>query len=213
MKPVKTVSVVIIALLAIVACHTEQKKSDTEKPEFRDSLENSIKEDQKIGFQKTLSFQNISFDIQSSGEGSIQQLSIQPRGLGTDNQKIILEIDGEVMNAQIEDLNSDGFPEILIYTKSAGSGSYGDVIGYSVNHGESISRISFPQLSENKEASLGYMGHDEFSIIDNSLIRRFPIYKEDDTNSHPTGGTRQIRYKLQDGEASRRFEIAEISKY
>ncbi len=66
---------------------------------------------------------------------------------------------------------------------------------------------------KDKEASIGYMGHDEFAIIETSLARRFPIYKDGDTNNDPTGGTRQIEYKLKDGEASRLFVIDEISAY
>lgn len=57
------------------------------------------------------------------------------------------------------------------------------------------------------------MGHDEFAIIETTLARRFPIYKDGDTNNNPTGGTRQIEYKLKDGEASRLFVIDKISKY
>ena len=160
-----------------------------------------------------MTLQNITFDIRTTGEGSISELTIQPSGLEIDNQKIEVEIDGQVVNAEIEDLNSDGFPEILVYTTSAGSGSYGNAIGYSVNNGKSISQIYFPEISENKEASSGYMGHDEFAIIETTLARRFPVYKDGDTNSNPTGGTRQIEYKLKDGEASRRFVIDKISEY
>ena len=57
------------------------------------------------------------------------------------------------------------------------------------------------------------MGHDEFTIIETSLARRFPIYKEGDTNNKPTGGNRQIEYKLKDGEASKLFVINKISEY
>ena len=160
-----------------------------------------------------MTLQNITFDISTTGEGSISELTIQPKGLEIDNQKMTLELEGQVTNAEIEDLNMDGFPEILIYTVSAGSGSYGNVIGYSVNNGKSISQIYFPELTENKEASSGYMGHDEFAIIETTLARRFPVYNEGDTNNNPTGGSRQIEYKLKDGEASRLFVIDKISEY
>jgi len=60
---------------------------------------------------------------------------------------------------------------------------------------------------------MGYMGHDEFAIVETSLVRRFPIYKTGDSNSNPTGGTRQIQYKLKDGEGSRVFEIHKITVY
>lgn len=180
---------------------------------FKFIKEETVIEEQKFVFQKTLSLQNITFEIKASGEGSIQQLYIQPEGLEIDNQKITLEIEGQVANAEIEDLNSDGSPEILIYIVSAGSGSYGNVIGYSVNNRQSMSQIYFPDLFDNKEASSGYMGHDEFAIVETTLIRRFPVYNEGDTNNNPTGGFRQIGYKLKDGEASRVFEISKIFDY
>jgi len=215
MKQLRTIFITLLGVLTIIACKNEQGKSNTEKTgiEETSSIDNPIQQEQKTIFQKTLTLQNIAFNIKTTGEGSISELSIQPKGLEIDNQKIVLEVDGQVVSAEIEDLNSDGFPEILIYTTSAGSGSYGNVIGYSVNNGKSISQIYFPELSENKEASIGYMGHDEFAIVETSLVRRFPVYKNEDSNSNPTGGTRQIQYKLKDGEASRLFVIDKISEY
>lgn len=164
-------------------------------------------------FIKFLNLQNIGFDVSTSGKGSIQKLTIQPFGLKIDNQKVTKEIEGYVYNAEIEDLNSDGFPELLIYTSSAGSGSYGNVIGYSVNAGKSISEINFPPISNNPKANKGYMGHDEFAIVETSLVQRFKTYKEGDANSNPTGNIRQIQYKLKDGEASRKFVIDKIIEY
>jgi len=215
MKLLKTILITLVGALTIIACKNDQRKSNTEKTGIDEisSTDKPSQVEQKIVFQKTLTLQNISFDIQTTGQGSISEVTIQPKGLEIDNQKITLELDGQIVNAEIEDLNSDGFPEILIFTISAGSGSYGNVLGYSVNNGKSISQIYFPELSENKEANSGYMGHDEFAIIETSLARRFPIYKDGDTNNNPTGGTRQILYKLKNGEASRLFVIDKISEY
>jgi len=164
-------------------------------------------------FLKFLSLQNISFEIRSTGEGSIQQLTIQPIGLKGNNEKISTEVDGTIVNAEIEDLNSDGYPEVLIYTVSAGSGSYGNVIGYSVNNGKSISQIYFPNIADNAKANKGYMGHDEFTIIETHLAQRFQTYNLNDTNSKPTGNMRQILYKLIDGEASRQFVVDKIIEF
>jgi hypothetical protein len=215
MKNLKTLVITLIGVSAMIACKNEKGKVDQEQVENTElSAEgNSVEEEQTIGFQKILTLQDITFDITTIGDGSVSELTIEPTGLEIDNQKIEMEIDGQVVNAEIEDLNSDGFPEILIYTVSAGSGSYGNVIGYSVNNGKSISQIYFPDISENKEAGEGYMGHDEFTVVETRLVRRFPIYNANDSNSNPTGGTRQIQYKLQDGEASRLFVIDKISEY
>ena len=106
-----------------------------------------------------MNLQNISFDIKTTDKGSFSQLSIQPKGLEIDNQNVSVEIDGQVVDAEIEDLNSDGFPEILIYIMSAGSGSYGDVIGYSVNNGKSMSQVYLPDVAENPKAKNSTRGH------------------------------------------------------
>lgn len=73
---------------------------------------------------------------------------------------------------------------------------YGKLIGYSVNDGKSVSQVHLPEISGNKEVDIGYMGHDEMAIVENSFCQRFPIYKDGDSNTNPTGGMRQIQYKL-----------------
>ncbi|RLJ97759.1 PliI family lysozyme inhibitor of I-type lysozyme [Tenacibaculum discolor] len=161
----------------------------------------------KTIFKKHLTLQGIGFNISTKKNGMDTELTVAPYGLEIDNSAITQNIDGSVVDAEIEDLNSDGFPEVVIYTRSDGSGSYGNVIGYSVNNGKSVSQIYFPPITENKKLSEGYMGHDEFTIVETTLSQRFPIYTKEDSNANPTGGIRQINYKLVDGEASRKFEI------
>jgi hypothetical protein len=164
----------------------------------------------KVLFRKGLNYKEFSFFIELYGK----KLTIQPIGLSIDDHKVIHEIEGTIVNAEVGDLNIDGFPEVLIYLQSDGSGSYGSVIGYSVNNGKSMSSIAnLPPVAENAEANSGYMGHDEFAIVESSLIQRFPIYKPGDSNAKPTGGTRQVQYKLKDGEAMRQFVVDQIVEY
>ena len=164
-------------------------------------------------FIQILSYQNIGFEISTIGEGSLKELTVLPYGLTKDNSKIVSEIEGSVTKAEIGDLNADGFPEILIFTCSAGSGSYGNVIGYSVNNGKSLSQISFPNITDNPKANKGFMGHDEFEIVENTLVQRFRIYNPQDTNNKPSGGYRQIQYKLKEGESMRKFVIDKIVEF
>ncbi|UPZ34732.1 hypothetical protein MUB18_11485 [Sphingobacterium sp. PCS056] len=168
----------------------------------------------KTSYQKTLSLQGITFYIQSIKKAGKEQLSITPAGLSVDNKMLNHDITGEtIINAEIEDMNQDGYPELLIYTQSHGSGSYGNVIAYSVNNGKSISQIFFPPVSENSKINQGYQGHDEFAMVETSLAQRFPIYKDGDTNAKPTGKTRQIEYELKDGEASRKLVVKKVSEF
>ncbi|MEY2901079.1 MAG: hypothetical protein RLY89_185 [Bacteroidota bacterium] len=163
-------------------------------------------QDSSSQFSKSLSLQGITYQVNAIGNGSLQQLTIIPSGLSLINDTIKQESE-PIVAAEIEDLDKDGFPELLIYTQSAGSGSYGHVIGYSPNKGKSLSQINFPDLAKGSKESIGYMGHDSFSIVESSLARRFPIYVTNDNNAKATGKIRQLQYKLKNGEASKQFVL------
>lgn len=152
-------------------------------------------------FTKMLNLQNISFDIQTVKKDNKQELTVTPYGLKADNKAIVSTIDGKVTDAEIEDLNSDGFPEVLVYVQSADKKM--TVIGYSVNNGKSISSISFPADSETPENFKYYNGFDKFAVVENTLSRQYPEYVDGQAN----GIIKQINYKLVDGEASRKFVI------
>ena len=147
-------------------------------------------------FKKRLTLQGITFHVAATNEGSINQLTITPSGLDIVNDIIQKEIDGSVTGAEIADINTDGSPEIYVFVNSAGSGAYGSLVAYSANNKKSLSEIFLPPLEHDKKNSVGYMGPDEFAIIENSLARRFPVYNVGDANCCPKGGMRQLQYKL-----------------
>ena len=201
--------VVAIAIIStIIACKNSSGKTTavSKKDALTVSTENKS---EKPRFSQKLTLNTISFEINLTGK----QLTIQPSGLSVDNTKVIKQIEGTITNAEIGDLNRDGFPEVLVYITSDGSGSYGTVIGYSVNNGKSMSEIFMPNIADNPKANKGYMGHDEFSIVESTLCQRFKTYNPEDTNSNPTGKIRQIQYKLKDGENSRVFVVDKIIEF
>lgn len=153
------------------------------------------------GFDETLSLQGVSFHVSSANEGSINRLRIEPKGLKRDNTVIEREIEGTVTGAEVADLNIDGSPEIYVYVSSAGSGSHGSLVAYAANKRRSLTEIFLPPLQDDARAAKGYMGHDEFRVVESTLVRRFPVYRDKDSNAQPTGGTRQVQYKLKPGEA------------
>ena len=165
------------------------------------------------GFDKKLSLQGITFQITCPNEGSVNQLKLEVKGLAKATDPIKVEVDGSVTDAEVADLNADGSPEIYVFTRSAGSGSYGNVIAYAANNKKSLSRISLPDLSDDAKASKGYMGHDEFAVVENVLARRFPLYQQGDSNAKPSGGTRQIQYKLHAGEAGWILRLDKFADY
>ncbi|QPN64196.1 PliI family lysozyme inhibitor of I-type lysozyme [Synechococcus sp. CBW1004] len=145
-------------------------------------------------YQNTLQLQGVTFKVQATGEGSTQQLTVEAERDGKPLAVKRLAIDGAVMGAEVEDLNSDGEPELFVYTQSAGSGSYGAVWAWSVSRRGGLLPIRLGAM--NSRDSSGYRGHDRFAVVETSLVRRFPIYLPGDTNARPTGGTRQVTYKL-----------------
>jgi len=153
------------------------------------------------GFDRKLSLQGLTFHVKCPNQGSTNKLTITPSGLKGENAPIVVEVDGSVTGAEVEDLDANGFPEVYVYVQGAGSGSYGSLIAYAANKKKSLSPIFLPDLAEDKVNSKGFMGHDVFALVEGTFVRRFPLYNEGDTNSKPTGKTRQLQYKLKAGEA------------
>ncbi|MDO1502308.1 PliI family lysozyme inhibitor of I-type lysozyme [Winogradskyella maritima] len=168
----------------------------------------------KTKFNRVLNLQDVGFNVSSIENEGKNTLNVSTFGLEEQEYNETFNIDGEeVINAEVEDLNSDGSPELFVFTQSVGSGSYGYVYASSVNNKKSMSEVYFQPTAENGKINEGYMGHDEFSLVENTLGQLFPIYKEGDKNSKPTGGTRQVSYKLVEGEAMRKLEVDKITEY
>ena len=117
------------------------------------------------------------------------------------NYQEIYEDRNPVSGVFIDDLDGNGFDEIYIITTSAGSGSYGTVLGFASNKDKSLSMINFPALQKGNANFEGYMGHDVFRIENHKLVRIFPIYNQNDTQQNPTGRKRKLVYGLYPGEA------------
>lgn len=169
--------------------------------------------DSSSAFDRTVELQGVRFQVKSDNSGSINTLRIIPSGLEVDNAPIERSIEGTITGADIADLNVDGSPEIYVYANSAGSGSYGTLIAYSANNLKSLSEIYLPPVSEDPKNSKGYMGHDQFAVVENVLVQRFPVYRDGDTNAKPTGGTRQLQYKLIPGEAGWLLKLDKVVEY
>jgi hypothetical protein len=160
-----------------------------------------------------LTYGDIAFTLRATAGSSLNQLTVQATGLNEVNLQEQQEINGRAFGAEIADLDANGWPEVYVYVVSAGSGSYGWLVGYAVNNGKSATPVYFPELKDDVAASRGYMGHDEFAVVESRIVRRFPIYREGDTNAQPTGGMRQLQYKLVAGEAGLRLQVDRITDY
>jgi hypothetical protein len=157
-------------------------------------------------YAQKLSLNGISFDISSSGN----TLRIVPSGLKIDNSPIERTIDGIVSGADIGDINVDQSPEIYVYVKAKDSAS---LIAYSINMIKSLSEIYLPPFTDDPKLAKGYRGHNEIALVENVVAQRFPIYKDGDSDDKPTGGIRQLQYKLKKGEASWTLKLDKILEF
>ncbi len=212
----KTV-IAIAAVAALVACARQEttptRDADRAQQAAPAASAETAAQGSRVTYDETLEYAGISFRVVATGGGSIGSVTITPSGLEVDNSPITRETDGTVVLAEVADLNVDNSPEVYVYTRSAGSGSYGGLIAYAANDRKSLSEIYLPPVTDDPEASKGYMGHDEFRVVENTLVQRFPVYRDGDTNAEPTGGTRQLQYTLEPGEAGWVLRVDKVVEY
>ena len=89
--------------------------------------------------------------------------------------------------AETSDLNSDGFPEILIYSKINNKLTF---TGFEVQNG--LHKFSLPALMGRQ--SFGYAGQDTLFVENNNLVRRFQ-FRNSQFSAFPSG-TRTCEYAL-----------------
>ena len=141
-------------------------------------------------------------------------LRIIPEGLTVVQDTLVHDLTGyTVANIEIGDLNTDSYPELLVYLVSDGSGSYGSLIGYSPNNGKSLSQVYLPELADTPEYAKDYIGHDEMAIVENTFCRRFPIGDPNAPLAERSGKMRQIQYRMVDGEAGRTLKIDQVLEF
>lgn len=89
--------------------------------------------------------------------------------------------------AETSDLNSDGYPEILVYTKNKNKLEF---VGFEAHGG--LRKFMLPSLMGRQ--SFGYAGQDTLFVENNNLIRRFQ-FRNSQFSTFPSG-TRTCEYTL-----------------
>ncbi|GLU43745.1 hypothetical protein [Allomuricauda sp. NBRC 101325] len=159
-------------------------------------------------FSKVLSLQDVGFNVSEIAKDGVNQLTVFTFGLPNEFNETFDIKDQVVIGTEVEDLNSDGSPELVVFTQNT-ENQKGMVHAFSVNNMQSMSMIYFPPTEENEAINKGYNGHNEFALVETKLVQRFPLFE----NGEKTARLRQISYNLVEGEAMRQFVLSTVSEF
>ena len=164
-------------------------------------------------FSTTVDLHGITFKVESPNSESDNKVTVTPSGLSVSNEPVTNNVDGEVYGAEIADLNVDQSPEIYIYVRERGGKKRASLIAYSANNRKSLSEISLPAIDPASKDAVGLNGEDEFAVVENTLVRRFPLFEGTGDAAKKTGKFRQFDYKLKQGEATWVLYVRKVEEY
>ena len=185
--------VTFLSVLLIVGCENQGKKNSGSIDKANNNIETK---DIVTKTGKTF----VIIEDHSLGS-SLSNIKLEARDFEETNEVFTLGENDPIEDVFLADLDYNGFEELYITTRSAGSGSYSNVFGFASNNDKSVSPIYVPENMNEKNFYAGFRGHNKFSVTEGKFIDTFPVYNEEDTNSSPTGGDRQVQYILIPGEA------------
>lgn len=141
--------------------------------------------------------------------------SISPVGFDKNMREFSFEIKGRVSRAEVDDVNRDGYPDLVFYIYTNDSIPRGNVVAISSEKNESVAPIFLPDIYDDPKLRVGYKGNDEYFLMEGTLIRRFPVYPAEGTTAAPTNGTlmRQIQYIVVPAERGAKFKPARSYEY
>ncbi|MEI8110272.1 MAG: hypothetical protein WCH59_04705 [Chitinophagia bacterium] len=153
-------------------------------------------------FDSTMKLGKVGYKVYCSNKAQDKNnLTISPVGFENTARDVTFEIKGRVFKAEVDDLNRDGFPDLLVYVHILSDKNKPNIIGVSSDNNQGFRPIYFPDILDDPKIKIGYKGMDEYYLMEGTLVRKFPIFNlEDTTHIQPTGMYRQVMYKVVAGE-------------
>ena len=143
-------------------------------------------------------------------------ITISPIGFDANMREFSFEVKGRVNKAEVDDLNADGFPDLVLYVFNNDSITKGSVVGISSETNTTVKPILFPEIVDDPKLRDGYKGNDQFMLMEGLLVRRFPVYQTDTLAKSimPTGKIRQIMYRVAPAEkGGLKFQVMRSYEY
>lgn len=209
----KTLLPLVIFVTLMCSCKQGQSSS---KPDTTEEVGKNLVKPYKDSKQieklvyKTATGKSIELFIHKKGN-SLHDFTIVSIDFPNSTDSLHIKNSDPLWKVAVKDLDTNGYDEFYLITKSAGSGSYSSVFGLASNQDLSLTTIYLPDILESDVQPdgvyYGYMGHDSIYFKNNRMHRKYPVYKEGDANCCPTGGDKILSYSLKAGEATWKLEI------
>lgn len=149
----------------------------------------------QFDYNQTYRFKDFEITIKEMGRNNLDYLNNVYIEVQANNNLIQKNVDVEgdyIDTSYVMDYDGDQNPEIILISRTSGSGGYGKIYLYEYQEGN-LFTINFPEIPA--ELDVFYMGHDRFVINKEEIAHKFPAYLPDDANCCPTGGDCIINYK------------------
>jgi len=155
-------------------------------------------------YDSTLKIGKIGFRVTCNNRSISQNpISIKPIGFKSEAREINLELKARIISSEIDDLNKDNLPDLIIYILEPSGKINLFCLSAKSDDGKDpayMQPIYFPDITNDSQLSKGYRGKDEYELFEGVLIRKFPIYDTDMSVKEPTKKIRRIWYRVVNGD-------------
>jgi hypothetical protein len=136
-------------------------------------------------------------------DSGLVNVRIEVNGLTTGELSVDFGEVDPVLSVSLDDLDHDGFQEVYVLTQSAPPLAFGSIVALASIGDSTVSVISLegptPYTMKGGEVYDGYRGGDVFTFKEGKLTNTFPVYRPDDPEGNPSGGSRTVTYQLTRG--------------
>lgn len=166
-------------------------------------------------FDSSMKIGKVGYKVTSSNRNPDRNtINISPIGFDNSMRDFAFEVKGRVRRAEVDDVNRDNFPDLVLYIYTNDTLNKGTVVCISSESNTSVVPIVFPDIVDDPKLRDGYKGFDEFMLMEGILTRRFPLFTTDSSGAQPTGKIRQVMYRVGEGEkGTKKFLVMRTYDY
>ncbi|MCZ2223394.1 MAG: hypothetical protein LC122_07160 [Chitinophagales bacterium] len=150
----------------------------------------------KNKFDTTIKIGKVGYKVTCNNKSNTKNtLRITLLGFEEATEDLNFEIRGKVYGAEIDDLNRDGFPDLVVYILMDEVKRKSSVLSLASEENKRVVPISFPDVLTNEILKTGYDGNDSFRLLNGILTQKFSVKDTTNTNENPIIA-RQVLYNV-----------------